>query len=189
LCHTAFVFEPLYADHTPATLPVAELLTGAARRAGAGGRRAGRAALVAAAWLAALPLGTCWTWHAIFLPSPVGLPAMLFRRGLGGLATDLLQGCMLSALIVVVFLGVTSLREVVRNAQGLALDESDEEDAMVGGGGSMKRGTWCSPRLGGGGTRTTRTTTTTTIITTTTITTTTRFMSLMSTTLTSTSAA
>lgn len=77
-CHTPFVFyEPLCADHTPATLPVPELLTGAAQRAVAGGRRSGRAALVVTARLTTIPLGTCWAWRAIFMPPPLALPAVL----------------------------------------------------------------------------------------------------------------
>lgn len=39
---------------------------------------------------------------------------------------------MLAALILIVFLGVTSPREVVRNSLGFLLDDSgDEEDGMM----------------------------------------------------------
>jgi E3 ubiquitin-protein ligase MARCH6 len=122
LCHHSFRFEPLYQPNTPTALPTDELFRGVLSRVRASILTAARVTLVLTVWLFFLPLGTCWTWYALFISSLSQLPGLIAGRGLSGVVTDAFYGCILSATIVFVFLGVSSLREYIRHDHGVMLE-------------------------------------------------------------------
>ncbi|KAI0562975.1 hypothetical protein FGB62_48g136 [Gracilaria domingensis] len=128
LCNHSFRFEPLYQPNTPSALPTCEFLTGVLALLKKTIKTAARIILVFAVWLFFLPIGTCWTWYALFINSPTQLPALLASRGPAGIVTDAFYGFLLSAGIVFVFLGVSSLREYVRHLPQEA--DEDEDDAF-----------------------------------------------------------
>lgn len=139
LCNHSFRFEPLYQPNTPSSLPTREFLVGVLALTNKTMRTAARIVLVFTVWLFFLPVGTCWTWYALFINSPGQLPALLASRGPAGIVTDAFYGCLLSAGIVFVFLGVSSLREYVRQfpQDGMGADDDPafnvfgQDDAIV----------------------------------------------------------
>lgn len=115
LCNHPFRFEPLYQPNTPSALPTKEFIIGVLALTSKTMKTAARIVLVFTVWLFFLPVGTCWTWYALFISSPKDLPSLLASRTPAGVITDAFYGCLLSAGIVFVFLGVSSLREYVRH--------------------------------------------------------------------------
>jgi hypothetical protein len=115
LCNFSFRFEPLYEPNTPRALATDELVLGLLARARSSIFTFVRVLLVLFVWLFVLPLGTCWTWYALFISSLSQFPSLVGGRGLSGVVTDAFYGCLLSAGIVFVFLGVSSLREYIRH--------------------------------------------------------------------------
>lgn len=139
LCHHPFRFEPMYQPNTPQALPTDELLLGVLVRAQTSVLTIARVSLVLIVWLFLLPLGTCWTWYALFIKSLSQFPSLIVGRGISGVITDAFYGCLLSAGIVFVFLGVSSLREYIRhipddggdaNIFNDDLDALDDHDAF-----------------------------------------------------------
>lgn len=130
LCNHPFRFEPLYQPDTPSALPTKEFLVGVLALTRKTFRTVARIVLVFTVWLFCLPLGTCWTWYALFINSPSQLPALLASRGLSGIVTDAFYGFLLSAGIVFIYLGVSSLREYVRHFPNDVVVEND--DPMFG---------------------------------------------------------
>lgn len=143
LCHHPFRFEPLYQPDTPRALPAREFISGILSLTKHAAHITARVVLVFAVWLFFLPVGTCWTWYLLFLNSPTQLPALISSRGPAGVVQDAFYGCLLSAGIVFVFLGVSSLREYVRHmpeddggddldhAAFMMLAEQEENDALL----------------------------------------------------------
>lgn len=127
LCNHPFRFEPLYEPNTPSALPTHEFLVGILALTNKTMRTAARIVLVFTVWLFFLPVGTCWTWYALFISSPSQLPALLASRGPAGVVTDAFYGCLLSAGIVFVFLGVSSLREYIRHFPQDVVDPGEEQ--------------------------------------------------------------
>lgn len=115
LCNHPFRFEPLYQPNTPSALPTKEFLVGVLALTTKTLKTAARIVLVFTVWLFFLPVGTCWTWYALFINSPSQLPGLLASRGPAGVFADAFYGCLLSAGIVFIFLGVSSLREYIRH--------------------------------------------------------------------------
>lgn len=115
LCNFAFRFEPLYQPNTPRALSTDELVLGLFSRARSSVFSFARVVLALFVWLIVLPLGTCWTWYALFVNSLWQLPSIISSRGFSGVASDAVYGCLLSLAIVFVFLGVSSLREYIRH--------------------------------------------------------------------------
>lgn len=139
LCHHPFRFEQLYHPDTPTMLPTHEFFFGIVARIKGGLRMAARIFLVFIVWIFLLPVLTCWTGYALFMDSPTQLPLFVALRGLSGLITDAFRGCVLSIGIVFVFLGVSSLRDYVRqlpdedhdHAFDLLSDEEEDADFLV----------------------------------------------------------
>eukprot|EP00184_Porphyridium_aerugineum_P005636 CAMPEP_0184696662 /NCGR_PEP_ID=MMETSP0313-20130426/3882_1 /TAXON_ID=2792 /ORGANISM="Porphyridium aerugineum, Strain SAG 1380-2" /LENGTH=1180 /DNA_ID=CAMNT_0027155331 /DNA_START=258 /DNA_END=3800 /DNA_ORIENTATION=- len=145
LCHTPFRFQPIYKQDTPEALPVRELLSGLYSRAHRALVTSLRILLVISIWMFLLPLLTSWTWQLMFVDSiqqaveifwwfdsPWYLMQQSFKAGneeflaeltaavmafFGKVISDALYGCALSAGIVFLFLGVSSLREYLRADQ------------------------------------------------------------------------
>lgn len=139
LCNHSFRFEPLYQPNTPTALPTREFVIGVLALTKKAMKTAARIVLVFTVWLFLLPVGTCWTWYALFINSPSQLPALLASRGPAGVVTDAFYGFLLSAGIVFIFLGVSSLREYIRQFPHENIDANDgqpvdmflDEDALL----------------------------------------------------------
>ncbi|CDF36468.1 unnamed protein product [Chondrus crispus] len=126
LCNHPFRFEPLYRPNTPSALPTKEFIVGVLALTRKTMKMAARIVLVFTVWLFFLPVGTCWTWYALFISSPKDLPNLFASRTPAGVITDAFYGCLLSAGIVFVFLGVSSLREYVRHFPHDDIDAHDD---------------------------------------------------------------
>lgn len=127
LCNHSFRFEPLYEPDTPSALPTKEFIVGVLALTKKTLKTAARIVLVFTVWLFFLPVGTCWTWYALFINAPSQLPTLIATRGPTGVVTDAFYGFLLSAGIVFIFLGVSSLREYVRHfpQDGVHADDMD----------------------------------------------------------------
>lgn len=126
LCNHSFRFEPLYQPNTPSALPTKEFISGVLHLTRKTLKTAARIVLVFTVWLFFLPVGTCWTLYALFINSPSQLPTLLASRGVTGVVTDAFYGLLLSAGIVFVFLGISSLREYIRHYPHDAIGPNDE---------------------------------------------------------------
>lgn len=131
LCNHSFRFEPLYQPNTPIALSAKEFVLGILALTRKAFYTVSRIILVSAVWLFCLPVGTCWTWYALFINSPMQLPKWIISRGWGGLVLDAFYGFLLSAGIVFVFLGVSSLREYIRQFPNDPLDAQENIDANI----------------------------------------------------------
>lgn len=125
LCNHSFRFEPLYQPNTPNALSTKEFIIGILALTRKAFFTISRIILVSTVWLFCLPVGTCWTWYALFIDSPSHLPKWIISRGWGGLVLDAFYGFLLSAGIVFVFLGVSSLREYIRQFPHDVLNPDD----------------------------------------------------------------
>eukprot|EP00177_Eucheuma_denticulatum_P004981 GFKZ01009064.1.p1 GENE.GFKZ01009064.1~~GFKZ01009064.1.p1 ORF type:complete len:1135 (-),score=143.58 GFKZ01009064.1:1013-4417(-) len=125
LCNHPFRFEPLYQPNTPSALPTKEFISGILALTTKTIKTAARIVLVFAVWLFFLPLGTCWIWYALFMNSPYQLHALIAWREPAGVFADAFYGCLLSAGIVFVILGVSSLRDYVRHFPHDDLPDAD----------------------------------------------------------------
>lgn len=125
LCNHSFRFEPLYQPNTPTALSTKEFVVGILAHTRKAFYTISRILLVSTVWLFCLPVGTCWTWYSLFMDSPSHLPKWIISRGWGGLVLDAFYGFLLSAGIVFVFLGVSSLRDYIRQFPQDALNPED----------------------------------------------------------------
>ena len=128
-----FAFSPVYAENAPARLPVRELFLGMTLKALNGTRFFVRLLFVICVWLLLIPFVTLWIWKFTFVRSLVEAKRLFLSRWtLGLLITDCLHGFLLSAGIVFIFLGVTSLREYFRHLREIAgaLDGEREDEGV-----------------------------------------------------------
>ena len=116
VCKTEFRFSPVYADNAPRTLPTGELVAGIARRGMRAVCAGTRLGAVAATWAGAVPLGTACVWRLSTTASPASAASAIIERlsDPGAVVADCVFGSALSATIVLLLLGVASLREYVR---------------------------------------------------------------------------
>ncbi|KAJ7549201.1 hypothetical protein O6H91_07G045200 [Diphasiastrum complanatum] len=120
VCKHPFAFSPVYASDAPARLPLRELLVGIFVKAGRGTRFFARLVLVLSVWLLFIPFTTFWIWRLTFVRSVAEAQRLFVSRFTPSLLlTDCLNGFLLSAGIVFIFLGATSLREYFRNIREL----------------------------------------------------------------------
>lgn len=129
MCKHAFSFSPVYAENAPARLPFQEFMVGMAMKACHVLQFFLRLSFVLSVWLLIIPFITFWIWRLAFVRS-FGEAHRLF---LGHLSTtiiliDCLHGFLLSASIVFIFLGATSLRDYFRHLRELGGQEADRED-------------------------------------------------------------
>eukprot|EP00897_Mesotaenium_endlicherianum_P009194 jgi/Mesen1/8302/ME000451S07505 len=131
VCKHAFSFSPVYAENAPAQLPVGELVMGAALRVARGFHFVLRLALVLCVWLLFIPYCTCWLARLAFVRGISAAYSLFLSRCTSSLyLTDCVYGSFLSAAIVFVFLGATSLRDHLRHRREQA--EELENDVGVG---------------------------------------------------------
>ncbi|KAL3696408.1 hypothetical protein R1sor_010484 [Riccia sorocarpa] len=131
VCKHAFSFSPVYAENAPTRLPFQELLLGLIMKAARGARFFCRLAFVLSVWLLFIPFTTFWIWRFTFVRSFSEAQKLFISRFTPGLLlTDCLHGFLLSAGIVFIFLGATSLREYFRHLRELDLPVDRAEEGL-----------------------------------------------------------
>ncbi|OVA15870.1 zinc finger protein [Macleaya cordata] len=129
VCKHAFSFSPVYAANAPARLPFQEFVVGMAMKACHVMQFFLRLAFVLFVWLLIIPFITFWIWRLAFVRS-LGEAQRLFLSHLSTtvILTDCLHGFLLSASIVFIFLGATSLRDYFRHLRELGGQDIERED-------------------------------------------------------------
>ncbi|XP_022727397.1 probable E3 ubiquitin ligase SUD1 isoform X2 [Durio zibethinus] len=129
VCKRAFSFSPVYAENAPARLPFQEFVVGMAMKAYHVLQFFLRLSFVLSVWLLIIPFITFWIWRLAFVRS-FGEAQRLFLSHISTTAifTDCLHGFLLSASIVFIFLGATSLRDYFRHLRELGGQDAERED-------------------------------------------------------------
>ena len=123
LCKHPFVFTPIYAPDAPTVLPSYEFAAGLIARASSNAHFLARLALVLFVWLIVIPVGTCWISRFLFIRALVDIPRIGQAFQLPSIPTDCVYGSFMSIGIVLMFLGIASLRDFVR--------QNEEEQAAA----------------------------------------------------------
>ncbi|XP_052193449.1 probable E3 ubiquitin ligase SUD1 isoform X2 [Diospyros lotus] len=129
VCKHAFSFSPVYAENAPTTLPLQEFVVGMATKACHVLQFFLRLSFVLSVWLLIIPFITFWIWRLAFVRS-FGEAQRLFLSHLSTtvILTDCLHGFLLSASIVFIFLGATSLRDYFRHLREIGGQDGDREE-------------------------------------------------------------
>ncbi|GMI83674.1 SUPPRESSOR OF DRY2 DEFECTS 1, ECERIFERUM 9 [Hibiscus trionum] len=129
VCKHAFAFSPVYAENAPARLPFQEFVVGMAMKTCHVLQFFLRLSFVLSVWLLIIPFITFWIWRLAFVRS-FGEAQRLFLSHISTtiILTDCLHGFLLSASIVFIFLGATSLRDYFRHLRDLGGQDADRED-------------------------------------------------------------
>ncbi|KAG6530259.1 probable E3 ubiquitin ligase SUD1 [Zingiber officinale] len=129
VCKHTFSFSPVYAENAPARLPLQEFVVGMAMKACHVMQFFMRLAFVLSVWLLMIPFITFWIWRLTFVRS-LGEAQRLFLSHLSApvILTDCLHGFLLSASIVFIFLGATSLRDYFRHLRELGGHDAERDD-------------------------------------------------------------
>ncbi|XP_022927897.1 probable E3 ubiquitin ligase SUD1 [Cucurbita moschata] len=129
VCKHAFSFSPVYAENAPSRLPFQEFIFGIAMKACHVLQFFLRLSFVLSVWLLIIPFITFWIWRLAFVRS-FGEAQRLFLSHLSAtvVLTDCLHGFLLSASIVFIFLGATSLRDYFRHLRELGGQDGERED-------------------------------------------------------------
>uniref|UniRef100_A0A2N9IDY7 RING-type E3 ubiquitin transferase n=1 Tax=Fagus sylvatica TaxID=28930 RepID=A0A2N9IDY7_FAGSY len=129
VCKHAFSFSPVYAENAPVRLPFQEFVVGMAMKACHVLQFFLRLSFVLSVWLLIIPFITFWIWRLAFVRS-FGEAQRLFLSHLSTtvILTDCLHGFLLSASIVFIFLGATSLRDYFRHLRELGGPDVERED-------------------------------------------------------------
>jgi len=99
-----------------------------------------RLSFVLTVWLMVIPFITFWIWRLSFVRS-FGEAQILFLSHISSTAflTDCLHGFLLSASIVFIFLGATSLRDYFRHLREIGGQDADREDGDRNGARAARR--------------------------------------------------
>lgn len=129
VCKHAFSFSPVYAENAPTRLPFREFIVGMAMKACHVLQFFLRLSFVLSVWLLIIPFITFWIWRLAFVRS-FGEAQRLFLSHISTtvILTDCLHGFLLSASIVFIFLGATSLRDYFRHLRELGGQDADRDD-------------------------------------------------------------
>ncbi|XP_051146556.1 probable E3 ubiquitin ligase SUD1 isoform X2 [Andrographis paniculata] len=129
VCKHPFSFSPVYAENAPARLPFQEFVVGIAMKACHVLQFFLRLSFVLSVWLLIIPFITFWIWRLAFVRT-LGEAQRLFLSHLSTtiILTDCLHGFLLSASIVFIFLGATSLRDYFRHLRELGGQDAERED-------------------------------------------------------------
>ncbi|KAI3712263.1 hypothetical protein L1987_70814 [Smallanthus sonchifolius] len=132
VCKHPFSFSPVYAENAPAKLPFQEFVVGISLKAGHALQFFLRLTFVISVWLVIIPFITFWIWRFSFVRS-FGEAKRLFLSHISTTAilTDCLHGFLLSASIVFIFLGATSLRDYFHHLREIGGAEVDRNGARV----------------------------------------------------------
>lgn len=132
VCKHPFAFSPVYADNAPTQLSFQEFLFGMTVKAGKGMHFFFRLAFVISVWLIFIPFTTFWIWRLTFVRSISEAQNLFLNRFTPALLfTDCLHGFVLSAGIVLIFLGATSLRECFRHLREIGGHGLEGEDDVI----------------------------------------------------------
>ncbi|CAM8994149.1 unnamed protein product [Rhodiola kirilowii] len=131
VCKHAFSFSPVYADNAPARLPVQEFVVGMGMKACHVLQFFVRLGFVLTVWILIIPFITFWIWRLAFVRS-FGEAQRLFLSHITTtlILTDCLHGFLLSASIVFIFLGATSLRDYFRHLRELGGHDGDRDEEV-----------------------------------------------------------
>ncbi|XP_038694068.1 probable E3 ubiquitin ligase SUD1 isoform X2 [Tripterygium wilfordii] len=129
VCKHVFSFSPVYAENAPPRLPFQEFVVGMAMKAFHILQFFLRLSFVLSVWLLIIPFITFWIWQLAFVRS-FGEAQRLFLGHISTtvVLTDCLHGFLLSASIVFIFLGATSLRDYFRHLRELGGQDAERED-------------------------------------------------------------
>ncbi|KAK9060353.1 hypothetical protein SSX86_021057 [Deinandra increscens subsp. villosa] len=132
VCKHPFSFSPVYAENAPAKLPFQEFVVGISLKAYHALQFVLRLTFVLSVWLVIIPLITFWIWRFSFVRS-FGEAQRLFLSHISTtfVLTDCLHGFLLSASIVFIFLGATSLRDYFHHLRDIGPPEGDRNGAHV----------------------------------------------------------
>ncbi|KAJ0681929.1 putative Zinc finger, RING-CH-type, Zinc finger, RING/FYVE/PHD-type [Helianthus annuus] len=132
VCKHPFSFSPVYAENAPAKLPFQEFVVGISLKAYHVLQFFLRLTFVLSVWLVIIPFITFWIWRFSFVRS-FGEAQRLFLSHISPtfILTDCLHGFLLSASIVFIFLGATSLRDYFHHLRELEGAEGDANGARV----------------------------------------------------------
>uniref|UniRef100_A0A2P2KHR2 RING-type E3 ubiquitin transferase n=1 Tax=Rhizophora mucronata TaxID=61149 RepID=A0A2P2KHR2_RHIMU len=129
VCKYAFSFSPVYAENAPARLPFQEFVVGMAIKACHVLQFFLRLSFVLSVWLLIIPFITFWIWRLAFVRSFVEAQRLFLSHiSTTIILTDCLHGFLLSASIVFIFLGATSLRDYFRHLRELGGQDAERED-------------------------------------------------------------
>ncbi|KAK9112728.1 hypothetical protein Scep_020247 [Stephania cephalantha] len=129
VCKHAFSFSPVYAANAPARLPFQEFVVGMAMKACHVLQFFLRLAFVLSVWLLIIPFITFWIWRLAFVRSIVEAQRLfLSHMSTTVILTDCLHGFLLSASIVFIFLGATSLRDYFRHLREIGGQDVDRDE-------------------------------------------------------------
>ncbi|MCL7023688.1 hypothetical protein MKW94_010290 [Papaver nudicaule] len=129
VCKHPFSFSPVYAENAPTRLPFQEFVVGIAMKTCHVMQFFLRLAFVLFVWLLIIPFITFWIWRLAFVRS-LGEAQRLFMSHLSTtvVLTDCLHGFLLSASIVFIFLGATSLRDYFKHLRELGGQDVERDD-------------------------------------------------------------
>jgi E3 ubiquitin-protein ligase MARCH6 len=135
----------VYAENAPTRLPFQELIVGVGMKACHVFQFILRLAFVLSVWLMIIPFITYWIWRLTFVRS-LGEAQRLFLSHISAqlILSDCLHGFLLSAIIVLIFLGATSLRDYIRHLRELGGHDAERDD-----GGRERHGARAVRRLAG----------------------------------------
>ncbi|KAG2244611.1 hypothetical protein Bca52824_093538 [Brassica carinata] len=134
VCKHPFSFSPVYAENAPTRLPFQEFVVGIAMKACHVLQFFLRLSFVLSVWLLTIPFITFWIWRLAFVRS-FGEAQRLFLSHISTtvILTDCLHGFLLSASIVFIFLGATSLRDYFRHLRELGGQDEREDEGERNG--------------------------------------------------------
>ncbi|CAK8577471.1 unnamed protein product [Lathyrus sativus] len=140
VCKHPFSFSPVYAENAPARLPFQEFVVGMGMKACHVLQFFVRLSFVLSVWLLIIPFITFWIWRLAFVRS-FGEAQRLFLSHLSTavILTDCLHGFLLSASIVFIFLGATSLRDYFRHLREIGGQDADRDDEVDRNGARVAR--------------------------------------------------
>ncbi|CAN8229507.1 unnamed protein product [Cochlearia groenlandica] len=140
VCKHPFSFSPVYADNAPTRLPFQEFVVGIGMKACHVLQFFLRLSFVLSVWLLTIPFITFWIWRLAFVRS-FGEAQRLFLSHISTtvILTDCLHGFLLSASIVFIFLGATSLRDYFRHLRELGGQEEREDEGDRNGARAARR--------------------------------------------------
>ncbi|KAK9667140.1 hypothetical protein RND81_14G235900 [Saponaria officinalis] len=129
VCKHPFAFSPVYAENAPSRLPFREFVLGIGKKTCHVLKFFLRLSFVLSVWLLIIPFITFWIWRLAFVRS-FSEANRLFLSHMSStlILTDCLHGFLLSASIVFIFLGATSLRDYFRHLRELGGQEAERED-------------------------------------------------------------
>ncbi|KAH9626059.1 hypothetical protein KSS87_001984 [Heliosperma pusillum] len=129
VCKHPFAFSPVYAENAPSRLPFQEFVVGIGKRTCHVLKFFLRLSFVLSVWLLIIPFITFWIWRLAFVRS-FSEANRLFLSHMSStlILTDCLHGFLLSASIVFIFLGASSLRDYFRHWRELGGQDAERED-------------------------------------------------------------